>query len=215
MRLTVSLLALALAATPVAAQQPQHDPDRQVQGGGKLPAGWSARTDNNGPIANLKVEDMAPGWHVTTGPAVILYREADRANGAVHAVSKIHLFPSSGHHESFGLLLGGQNLQTANQAYTYFLIRGDGKYLIKRRNGAEVTTLVDWTDSDAIVKQKTDGPVANELSFDVAGDQVTFLVNGKPVHTAKASEVDTRGIVGLRVNHNLNLHVETLGVHPR
>ena len=214
MRLTPTLLALALAAAPLAAQQ-HEDHDKSVQGGGTLPTGWMARTDNGRPITNLKLEVMAPGWHVTTGPAVILYRDADRADGAFHAVSTIHLFPSSGHAEAFGVFLGGQNLQAANQAYTYFLIRGDGKFAIKRRNGTAATTVVDWTDSDAIVKAKADSAVVNELSFEVGGDSVTFMVNGKPVHTAAASALDTRGLVGLRVNHNLNLHVQSLGVHPR
>jgi hypothetical protein len=214
MRFNLSFLALALVAAPAMAQQ-HDDHDRAVSGGGMLPPGWTARTDNAGPLTNLKYAVMTPGWHLTTGPAVILYRDADRAEGAVHAVSKIHLFPSSGHAEGFGLFLGGQNLKEANQAYTYFLIRGDGKYLIKRRNGTNVSTLVDWTDSDAINKQKTDGPVANELSFEVGRDSVGFMVNGKTVHTTPVSEADTKGIVGLRVNHNLDLHVETLGVHPR
>jgi hypothetical protein len=215
MRLTLSLVALALAAAPAMAQQHAADHDKPVQGGGNLPAGWSARTDNGGPLTNLKVEVMAPGHHVTSGPAVILYREADRAEGPFHAVSKIHVFPGSGHHEAFGLFLGGQNLQAANQSYTYFLVRGDGMFAIKRRSGTSASTVVDWTASDAIVKAKPDGSVPNELSFEVARDTVTFLVNGKKVHSLPAAQIDTRGVVGYRVNHNLNLHLETLGVHPR
>jgi hypothetical protein len=214
MRTTVSLLALSLVALPLGAQQ-HADHDRPVQGTGNLPTGWSARTDNGGPLTNLKYEVMAPGWHLTTGPSSILYREADRAEGAVHAVAKLHVFPSSGHHEGFGLIMGGQNLTAENVAYTYFLIRGDGKYLIKRRNGTDVSTLVNWTDSDAIVKAKQDGPVVNELSFEAGRDSVAFMVNGKTVHTVPASQVDTKGIVGLRANHNLSLHVESLAVHPR
>lgn len=214
MRFTLSLMALALAATPAVSQQ-HADHDKPVQGGGSLPTGWMARTDNGGPLTNLKFDVMAPGWHVTTGPAAIIYREADRAEGPFHAVSTIHVFPASGHAEAFGLFLGGQNLQAPNQAYTYFLVRGDGKFMIKRRNGATVSTVVDWTASDAIVKMKSDSSVANELSFEVGRDSVTFMVNGKKVHTAPASQLDTRGVVGLRANHNLNLHIQNLGVHPR
>ncbi len=213
MRVTLALAALALATGPLAAQQ-HDDHDRNVAGGA-LPAGWSARTDNGGPLTNLKYEVMAPGWHLTTGPAVILYRETDRATGPVHAVAKVHLFPGAGHHEGYGLFLGGQNLSGPTVSYTYFLVRGDGKFLIKRRTGAETSTVVNWTDSEAIVKGKTDGPVENELSFEVGADSVTFMVNGKPVHTVPAAQVDTRGVVGLRANHNLSLHLESLGVHPR
>jgi hypothetical protein len=214
MRPILSLLALALIAAPALAQQ-HDDHDKPVQGGGTLPAGYMARADNGGPLTNLKFEAMAPGHHITTGPAVIIYRDADRADGAFHAVTKMHVFPSSGHAEAFGLFLGGQNLQAANQSYTYFLIRGDGKYTIKRRNGTSASSLVEWTDSDAIAKAKTDGSVPNELSVEVGRDSVTFMVNGKTVRTLPASQVDTRGVVGFRVNHNLNIHAETLGVHPR
>jgi hypothetical protein len=214
MRLSLSLLALALGTTPALAQQ-HADHDRPVQGGGALPAGFTARADNGRPLTNLKFEAVAPGHHITTGPAVIIYRDADKADGPFHAVVKMHVFPSSGHAEAFGIFLGGQNLQADNQSYTYFLVRGDGQFTIKKRSGATVNSLVDWTANDAIAKAKAEGSVPNELSVEVGRDSVAFMVNGKTVHTLPASQVDTRGVVGFRVNHNLNLHVETLGVHPR
>ena len=42
-----------------------------------------------------------------------------------------------------------------------------------------------------------------------------FLVNGTEVSTADAAQVDTAGIAGLRINHNLNVHVEGLTVKAR
>jgi len=42
---------------------------------------------------------------------------------------------------------------------------------------------------------------------------VTFSVNGKVVYTAKASDVDVAGIVGYRVNHNLDVHLSAIGIH--
>ena len=88
-------------------------------------------------------------------------------------------------------------------------------YAIKRRNGTNVSTVVDFTANDAIAKAKPDGSVPNEISFEVGRDSVAFMVNGKTVHTLPASQIDTKGIVGFRINHNLNLHVESLGVHSR
>jgi hypothetical protein len=208
---------LALVATPLLAQDTTHarhgDHENAVQGGGTLPQGWMARTDE-GPITNVKMQEMAPGWHLTLGPAVILYRPGDHAEGPVHAITKIHLFPSSSHEEGYGLFFGGQNLQGPNQSYTYFLVRGDGKYLVKRRNGTSTTPVVDWTDNEAITRISAAGPVTNEISFQVGRDSVSFMVNGKTVTTLPASQVDTKGVVGIRANHNLNLHVESLGVHP-
>ncbi|HEV8124054.1 MAG TPA: hypothetical protein VGP80_07435 [Gemmatimonadales bacterium] len=212
MRLHLPLILLTLAAGPALAQQ--HDDDHAVAGSGVLPAGWMARTDGGRPMTALKFDVMTPGWHLTTGPAVILYRDADKVDGLVHAITTINVFPASGHAEGFGLFLGGQNLQADNQSYTYFLIRGDGMYLVKRRTGATTSTVVDWTASDAIKKASADGPVANEISLQTSPDSVAFMVNGTTVATLPSSQLDTKGIVGLRVNHNLNLHVSSLGVHP-
>ena len=86
MRHTLSLMALALVSAPALAQQ-HADHDKPVQGGGALPAGFLARADNGRPLTNLKFEAMAPGHHITTGPAVIIYRDADRSDGAFHAVT--------------------------------------------------------------------------------------------------------------------------------
>ena len=70
-----------------------------------------------------------------------------------------------------------------------------------------------WTANDAVVKADSAGKATNELSILVSGGNVKFMVNGKEVYTAKASDVDAVGLVGLRVNHNLDVHVGPLGVH--
>ena len=61
-----------LATSPVLAQggsAAQADPDKAVSGGGTLPAGWSAKTDRNAPLTNVKFSKMGEGWHFTLGPA--------------------------------------------------------------------------------------------------------------------------------------------------
>ena len=100
----------------------------------------------------------------------------------------------------------------ANQKYTYFLIRQDGKYLIKKRAGAATPTITNWTDSAAVKKADATGKMANELSIKVAADKVSFLVNGTEVGSAPLADVDASGIAGFRVNHNLNVHVEGFSV---
>src|SRR5436853_80742 len=57
------------------------------------------------------------------------------------------------------------------------------------------------------------GKATNELSILVQGGKVSFLVNGKEVYSAKATDVDAQGIVGYRVNHNLDVHLGPLGIH--
>jgi hypothetical protein len=42
---------------------------------------------------------------------------------------------------------------------------------------------------------------------------VSLQVNGREVYSAGAPELDTQGIVGYRVNHNLDAQVSALGLH--
>jgi opacity protein-like surface antigen len=212
MRRLLACTALALIlATPATAQQP--DPTKAVQGSGTLPAGWMARVDGGAPLAQVKFETMPPGWHVTLGPAAIFYQPADTTSGNAHLVGKFHLFPGATHPESFGLFLGGTDLQGANQAYTYFLIRGDGKFVIIRRKGEQTTKVVDWTANPAVNAADSAGNSSNELTVLIKDGKVSFMVNGTEVHSASAADVDTKGVVGARINHNLSIHIEKLQVH--
>lgn len=212
--LTQTLLATLLLAAPaaLAGQAGGQNPGKKAEQP-PVSAGWSIRVDEGDP-AKVKVEAMPPGWHVTTGPAAVLYRDQDQASGAYEVASKLHLFPAKGgHNEAFGILIGGKDLQGANERYTYFIIRGDGTFKVKRRAGASATDVTkDWTANAAIVKGKADGPVANLLSIVVAKDKVSFRVNGTEVYAAPAGSVDTDGIAGLRINHMLSIHVESLTI---
>jgi len=57
--------------------------------------------------------------------------------------------------------------------------------------------------------------MTNTLAIQVAADKVHFLVNGTEVMSVDASKVDTAGTPGLRVNHNLNVHVEGFAVKTK
>ena len=210
------LLVAALAAPLSAQEHPAggHGPAPKVEKGGVFPAGWSVRPDDGGKSTQVSLVAMAPGWHLITATSGILYRSQDAASGRYEVTAKIHLFPSQGgHREAFGLFIGGRDLDGAGQRYSYFLIRGDGTYKIKRRSGASATDVTkDWTPAAAIVKLKGERAVANLLSVAVGKDKVTFRVNGQEVYSAPAAGLDTDGIVGLRANHNLSLHVETLEI---
>ena len=220
---TLSLLAAALiAAGPLAAQQappakPAADPDKAVAGGGGLPEGWSWRPDRAGAqLANVKFAPMGKGYHVTLGPSLILWRDADRVNGRFHTLATFTQTKPAAHAEGYGFIIGGQALNGAGQKYTYFLVRQDGKYLIKERNGAETRDIsAGWVDHAAIQKPGADGKSTNRLEIDgkASGDKVTFSVNGKVVHEMKPGDVDSNGIVGFRVNHNLDLHIDGFEIH--
>ncbi|HEX5632258.1 MAG TPA: hypothetical protein VFX50_03485 [Gemmatimonadales bacterium] len=158
---------------------------------------------------------MTPGWHVTTGPnSGILYDPANSATGTYTAEAKIHLFkPTVSHPEAYGLFVGGKALDGDGQSYLYFLLRTDGKYLVKQRTGKDVKEVVAPAASPA-VKPYADGKesVANVLAIKVGAENVDFLVNGTTVASRPRKDLQTDGIVGLRANHSLNLHVESLKV---
>lgn len=217
MRKLLAIAALGLlAVAPLAGQDKQADPDMAVKGGGALPAGWMARVDGSGSLDKVKFETMPPGWHITSGPAAIYYQTADTTSRNAHLLGLFHLFPVKGsmHAEAYGLFLGGSDLQGPNQAYTYFLVRGDGKFLIKRRAGDKTTKVVDWTVNPAVNAADSAGYSTNELTVLIKDGKVSFMVNGKEVHSAPATDLDTKGVVGTRINHNLSVHVEKLQVHP-
>ncbi|HVX88470.1 MAG TPA: hypothetical protein VG940_06040 [Gemmatimonadales bacterium] len=216
--LAVTMFTSLTLSTGLAAQQPAAaaahaaDPDRMVQGTG-LPAGWNGRTDRGQPLTAAKFEAMGTGWHVTTGPAVILWRAADRANGAFHTLATFTQTKAPAHPEAYGMFVAGSALDSAAQSYIYVLVRGDGAYLIKRRVGTVVTTVVDWTPSAAVNKADSAGKATNKIELQNTDGHLTFTINGQRVHSMDIPVAETAGMVGLRVNHNLDVHVEGFAVH--
>ncbi len=214
--LLLSVAALTVAALPLAARQHAPDHDKTIAGGGTLPAGWKGRLDSGGTsTAGVKMTPMGGGVHIISGPAGIYYRPADKPTGEFGATATFTQMERAEHPEAYGLFIGGANLETASQKYTYFLVRQDGKFLLKRRSGSDTPTVVDWMGSTAIRKPDSSGKMSNTLAVEVGRDRVRFLVNGTEVTSTETSKVDAAGIAGLRVNHNLNVHVEGFTVRAR
>jgi hypothetical protein len=78
--------------------------------------------------------------------------------------------------------------------------------------------VVDWTPHASILKydERGEGATAkNVIAVEVGAADVVFLVNGQEVTRLGRADVATDGIVGLRVNHLLNVHVTSLRVETR
>lgn len=204
----VALLALVLLLpSSVGAQQ------------GEFPDGWKIRADRpDQDVSQVLFVDMPPGWHVTTGPAVILWNPETRAEGAFRVAMEVFLFDPEGRREAFGLFLGGSDLEGADQRYTYFLIRDGGEFIIKERQGAEAPTLQGWTADPAIQgwadREEGGATVKNVLAVEVSDREMRFLVNDREVARVPREGRTADGVVGLRVNHRLNLHITRLEITP-
>jgi len=216
---TSGLILILLGAPSVAAQSDQAKKDHSdhaVEGGGALPAGWSARPDGTGDLKSVKFVTMGSGYHLTLGPATILYRKSDRANGPFHTLATFNQTKKLEHSEGYGLFMGGEALDGKGQKYTYFLVRDDGSYLVKRRDGDKTSEITKgWTAHPAVKKGDAEGKTSNLLEIDAKQNpsKVSFKVNGQTVYTADAKSMDTKGIVGLRVNHNLDVHIDGFALH--
>jgi hypothetical protein len=206
------LLATSLSAQQPAAAPRNADPDRMVATT-PLPEGWTGRTDRGQPIANARFVSMAPGYHATTGPAAIFYRVADRVSGNFHTLATFHQTKAPAHPEAFGMFVGGNALDGEGQSYIYILVRGDGAFTIKRRQGAQATTLVPWTVNAAVVKADSAGQSSNKIEAQFLGGKLEFSINGTKVHSMDATPAEAHGIIGVRINHNLDVHVEGFEVH--
>jgi hypothetical protein len=161
---------------------------------------------------------MGTGFHVMSGPAAIYYQEEEPATGAYTLSARFQQTRTAGQ-EAYGLVFGGSDLQTPGQTYLYFLIRpADGGVLINHRTSdAPPRSIVGWTPNAAVNKQSATGSATNELSVQVAADAVRFLVNGREVRALSRAELggaSTDGLVGLRINHNLELMVDGFRVTP-
>lgn len=206
--LTMATLLTALAL-PAAAQQHAHH--ENVTGGGKLPAGWNARRDNqpaNANLDNVKFAAMGNGFHVTMGGTnAIFWNPTHDVKGEFEVSATFtQTKPNAEHPEGMGLVFNGANLDKENQSYVYFLVR-DGKYLINHRAGKEVHKIVPWTAHDAIAKVDASGKTSNKVGVRVAGTDVQYLVNGQVVHTQKRDYMKPDGMIGLRVNMHLDVHI--------
>ena len=215
----VAAILTVVAVAPLAAQQQQgkdKDPTNAVAATA-LPAGWAMKLDDKDASKNAKFEAMGSGFHVTSGGAGIYWRAADTQKDNYTVSANFRQATKGQHAEAFGLFTGGRDLNdAAKQTYLYFEVRQDGDYYIAHRSGPTVHTLVGWTASPAVHKFDDAPNTTNDLAIKVAADSVRFFVNNTQVNALPRSgmSADESGQVGLRVNHNLSVHVANFAVKP-
>lgn len=196
-----------------AAQQVGADTDHATAGAG-LPAGYSAIFDHsNAKASDVSYSEREPGrWEVTTGPAHILFAAGDTAVTKYSVSATFEQLQAPSHPEAFGVFIGGSNLNEPTVKYTYFIVRGDGSYMVKVRDGANTRTIANWTAQPSIPKQDAAGKGLYGIKIDVRDKVANVSVNGVPITTISGKDAPLNGITGVRINHNLHLMVTPVAV---
>jgi hypothetical protein len=194
----VILLLISCVTLPLSAQSPE---------------GWKMRVDRSQSAQDpddrpdLSFVAKGKGYHVAGGPAGTFWNASNNAAGNYTLKATFNLNKPSSHTNYYGLVFGGSQLDGANQTYTYFVVAQDGSYLIRHRTGADVKDVA--RASHASVKQPDGtGRSSNTLEVRVAGEMVSYVVNGTVVHSVVRKGVTTDGVVGFRVNHQLDVAVD-------
>lgn len=209
-----SVLVLMLAARVGAAQS---DPDRAVGGAGIQVKGWHGRTDRaEQKIADVKFVQMGTGYHLTGGPHAVLWNAEHVASGEYTVKARVTKTPrsTSAHEESYGVFIGGSDLNGPKQNYLYCVVFGTGNVMVRHRDGGDTHTLLGKTANAAASKMGERG-ATDEIALWVKGGRVGCSVNGTDVFSAAATDmigpgklVSTDGVFGIRASHNLDLHIE-------
>lgn len=184
----------------------------------QAPQGWRLRADRSTSAADpdapgaIKFVAMGNGFHATNPQAAVYWNPANTVSGTYTLKGNFVLQKPSGHTNYYGLVFGGSGLEGASQNYLYFLVAQDGTWLIKHREGDATTHDVAKAANAAITKPGADGKSTNALEVRVGADKVDFVVNGTTVHSAPKTGMlaKTDGIYGIRVNHQLEVHIDGL-----
>jgi len=193
--LTAATLAVAVS---VAAQSPQ---------------GWKVRVDRSQSAQDpdntpsLVFKPMGKGLHVKGGPAGTFWN-GTMASGSYTLKATFNLQEPSNHTNYYGLVFGGSNLEAPTQAYVYFVIAQNGTFLVRQRQGEMVSDVVNRQSNAAVRQPAANGQSSNTLEVRVTGTTVSYAVNGTVVHSGPKGGLKTDGLVGVRVNHVLDVQFE-------
>ncbi len=220
----IATLVIAASLTTLAASElSAQDADRSVKDGGVKVADWKARIDRRAISQKKTVNDSkmvadGKGYRLSVGPAGNFWSDKNVAKGnyEVKATFK-ELKMAATHPHSYGLFIGGKDLESETETLMYCIAYGNGTYAVKTFHGANVSTLVQPTAHEALHKADANGESTNEIGWRVKGDKASCVINGQEVKSFAKTEVigadklaSTDGVYGIRVSHNLELAVSPI-----
>lgn len=196
--LAAALLAAACRGEPAEVRAPA-EPRAALS-----PAAWRAN-----PSAGVDLSAGGDSLVVATGPHAILWQAPAGELEPPYTVRAVFEKRHGRLHEGYGILFGGAGLDRpeAGQSYGYFLVRGDGSFLVKRREGVATPVVIDWTQQSVIRRDHEEAGQPNELEVRVTPVDVAFLVNGTEVARVPSTELPLAGVAGVRTAHEVSLVV--------
>jgi hypothetical protein len=215
---SLSAVAVLLMAVPSVACS-QQEATRKVEGGGVHVAGWTGAADPARGGAANSIDDAkfvaeGRGFHVTTGPAATFWNPANKASGD-YTVKATFTEPKymnlNDHPHPYGIMIGGNDLGTADQSYLYCAAYGNGNFIVRGFGPKSFQLNGGRGEANAAVHKAAakDQPVTQEIAVSVKGDQVQCAINGTVVATYPKSQVvgpgklkSTDGVYGVRFSHN-------------
>ena len=223
-----SVFAVALATfvhAGINAQAP--DGARVVAGGGISVPGWTGKIDAQEEKAgqvlnNAKLAMAGKDLQVTTGPAVTYWNPKNVAAGdyTVKATfTEANYMGLNDHPHPYGIVIGGNDLGTAEQSYLYCAAYGDGTFIVRGFGPAPFQLGGRRpTANDAVRKADGKGSsVTQEIAITVKGEAVECAINGTTVASYPKAELvaagklkSTDGVYGIRFAHNTDAVVSGL-----
>jgi len=183
------------------------------------PDGWRWRLDRPArlvtgqdvPDSAWRFVGMPPGWHVTTGPGVVLFDPSERAAGRYSLSADFILFPDPSE-SGFGLVLGGTDLSMPAAPLVSVQLRRDGAVRVSSTSASGVRVLAPWRVHHAVKVHPGSGTVTNTLRVAIAPDSLRVFVNDSAVVAVGAAGLQTDGQFGIQIGERLNFHITTLDV---
>ena len=152
-------------------------------------------------MTDVHIEDTAHPGFIDATDSRVFPKDQDPAtttdptdadtdgSGPFHTLATFTQTKPSKHPEGYGLFLGGKGLDGAAQRYLYFLVRQDGSYLIKRREGEKTSDVSKgWVQHAAVKRPDAKGTATNLLEVDNKRDPSRVVIVAADSWRTKAAQ---------------------------
>jgi hypothetical protein len=172
---------------------------------GAISSGWTAVIDLSKAPKPERFVLTGDVLEVTQGDNATLWHPEHRALGSYSLSAEVTHLDSGLHPHGAGITFGGVDIEGKQQNYAYFMVRGDGYFLIKTRHGNDTADVVPWTKHEAIAPEDDDLVTHNRLTIEVTALITRFWINDQIVHSAPTADLPSGDRCGFRTIHDIHV----------